>query len=449
MKPDRETEVLGYARAARQASRKLASLPEATRNLALSQILERIRSNSEALLQANQHDLHVAQEAVDRGEMTRTVHARLVLDETKLAAILQGLADIIKLPDPIQQMTWGMQLDEGLTLHRVSCPLGVLGVIFEARPDVIPQILGLAVKSGNAALLKGGQEAKETNAVFFRLVTEALRHTPGFPEGAYHLLESREDVKHLLGMQGLIDLIIPRGGNALVTYIQENTRIPVMGHADGICHLYVDQSADLGKARRIILDAKTQYPSACNAVETVLVHAGHIGWLPLLARELREKGVELFGDAAVCQAVPGVSPVTREADWHREFGDLKIALKVVGSVDEAIDHINTFGSGHTEGIITENLEHRDRFMMLVDAAGVYHNASTRFADGFRYGLGAEVGISTQKTHARGPVGLEGLTIYKYRLFGAGHIVGDYVGKEARPFQHRLLTGKPGISDADR
>ena len=303
----------------------------------------------------------------------------------------------------------------------MSCPIGVLGIIFEARPDVITQISALAIKSSNVVIMKGGKESVNTNKAIFSVINEALNNTAGFPENVLNQVFTRDDVAEMLKQDKYIDLIIPRGGNNLVKFIKENTKIPVLGHADGICHIFVDEYADFNKAKSIIIDAKTQYPSACNSVETVLIHK-EFGQKEELCSELKNAGIEI---------------IYEPESWHKEYSDKKLALKVVNSIDDAIEHINEFSSGHTESIITENEENAKIFMNSVDSAGVYHNVSTRFADGFRYGFGAEVGISTNKTHARGPVGLEGLTIYKYTLEGNGQIVKDYA-EGTKQFHHKDL-----------
>ena len=319
-------------------------------------------------------------------------------------------------------------------LKRVTCPLGVLGVIFEARPEALIQIVSLAVKSGNGVILKGGKEATRSCQTLTAAIARALATTQVSPD-AVQLLATREEIRALLELDDCVDLIIPRGSNAFVRYVQDHTRIPVLGHADGICHLYIDRAADLEKAIAITVDAKTQYPAACNAIETLLVHQDIApSFLPAVAAALNN--VELRGDARTREILP-VTPAT-EADWSTEYSDLILAITVVDSLEAAITHINTYGSKHTDAIITEDPEVAQTFLQQVDAAGVFHNCSTRFADGFRYGFGAEVGISTQKLPPRGPVGLEGLVTYKYQLVGSGHIVATYSGVNAKSFSHRDL-----------
>jgi glutamate-5-semialdehyde dehydrogenase len=319
------------------------------------------------------------------------------------------------------------ELDTGLTLRKVSCPLGVIAIIFESRPDVVPQIASLALKSGNAVLLKGGKEARATNEALFAAWQSAIAQFPEIPQSAVTLLHTHEDVNALLKLQGDVDLIVPRGGKQLVQYVTENSLVPVLGHGDGICHVYVDRAADLEKAYAVAFDAKVQYPSACNAAETLLVHQDIANaFLPEMIRRFVAAGVEVRGCDRTRAVVPdeAIVPATEE-DWATEYSDLIISVKIVDSADDAIAHINTYGSKHTESIVTEDAAAAERFMNEVDAAGVYQNASTRFADGYRYGLGSEVGISTGKIHARGPVGLEGLTTYKYKLTGNGHTVANF------------------------
>ena len=320
-------------------------------------------------------------------------------------------------------------------MQRVACPLGVLGVIFEARPDAVIQIATLAIKSGNGVILKGGKEAVRSCEALVRAIHQGLRQA-GLDPAIVQLLTTREETLALLKLDTYVDLIIPRGSNAFVRFVQEHSTIPVLGHADGICHLYVDRAADLTQAIPIIVDAKTQYPSACNSIETLLVHREMAAQLlPQLLTALPT--VELRGDALTQEIIP-VAEAT-EQDWSTEYSDLILAIKLVDSLSEAIEHINRYGSRHTEAIVTEDAEAAAHFMAQVDAAGVFHNCSTRFADGFRYGFGAEVGISTQKLPPRGPVGLEGLVTYQYRVVGQGHIVASYTGETAKPFTHRDLA----------
>ena len=403
------------------ASKEMAVLTEELKNKALLNIAQGISANKEKIFEANKKDLEEAKTLVEQGEISQSTFNRLKLDENKMRDMVQGIQDIVKLDDPVGKILLKRELDEGLILTKKSCPIGVLGIIFEARPDVITQISALAIKSSNAVILKGGKESVNTNKMIMSVIQEALQKTEGFPENALVQVFTREDVAQMLKQDKYIDLIIPRGGNKLVKFIKENTKIPVLGHADGICHIFVDETADIEKAKNIIIDAKTQYPSACNSVETVLVH-NNFGKKEELIHALVDAEIEI---------------IFAPDDWHKEYGEKKLSFKYVNSLEEAIEHINEYSSGHTESIITENKNNAKIFMNKIDSAGVYHNVSTRFADGFRYGFGAEVGISTNKTHARGPVGLDGLTIYKYTIEGNGQIVKDYA-EGIKQFHHKDL-----------
>ena len=414
-----ENNFLEIATKAKNASKKVATLSTEIKNKALLNIANNLKANQDKIFEANKMDLELARPLVENGELSQSVFNRLKLDENKMRDMIQGIIDISNLEDPIGKTLLKRQLDDGLILTKISCPIGVLGIIFEARPDVISQISSLAIKSSNAVILKGGKESINTNKAIMNVIQEALAKTEGFPENVLTQVFTRDDVKNMLSMDKYVDLIIPRGGNNLVKFIKENTKIPVLGHADGICHIFVDASADLEKAKRVIIDAKTQYPSACNSVETILIHKDFKYETELL-KALEDADIELI-------ATP--------ESWHKEYSDKVLSYKFVSSLEEAIEHINEFSSGHTESILTEDENNAKIFMNAVDSAGVYHNVSTRFADGFRYGFGAEVGISTNKTHARGPVGLEGLTIYKYNLEGNGDIVKDYV-EGVKKFNHK-------------
>ena len=426
------------AQSAKLASYKLASLSEEIKNNALLSIAEHIKNNVDIILQENKKDLAAADILLQDGSLSKPLYDRLKLDEEKINIIIKGIEDVVKLEDPVNKTLWGMELDKDLELYRVSCPIGVIGVIFESRPDVVPQIASLSIKSANSVILKGGIEALNSNLIFVKLINEALLTIPEFPENAINLIKTREDVKELLKMDKYIDLLIPRGSNSLVKYIQENTKIPVLGHTEGICHIYVDAEADCDKAIKVSIDSKIQYPAACNAVETLLVHKDIAEkLLHELISEFKKNEVLVKGDELTRKIISDIKIATKE-DWKTEYSDKIISIKVVDNINDAINHINLYGSGHTDCIITENTENRDFFMNLVDSAGVYCNVSTRFADGFRYGLGAEVGISTNKTHARGPVGLEGLTIYKYKLYGNGQIVAEYSGKTPKNYTHKSL-----------
>jgi glutamate-5-semialdehyde dehydrogenase len=430
------------AEAAKKASRVLAPMDEAKRNAVLEGMAVALEAASAELLEANALDLKLAESLGGEEKLAGSTLARLKLNAAKLAEMVEQVRSVAALPDPLGKILDATELDTSLNLTKISVPLGVLAVIFEARPDAVTQIAALALKSGNAVILKPGKEVEHTAVALVHVLREALRRQ-GIPEDAIALVLDRECVRELLGEHELVDMVIPRGSKALVEYVQANTRIPVLGHSEGICHIYVDRAADEQLALRVIEDAKTDYAAACNAVETVLVHAEIAAeFLPKLAERLRAHGVALHGDASVKLLLRDV-PVESIDDWHTEYGELAVSIGVVTSLDAAIDHIHAHGSSHTESILTEDHEAAERFLREVDAAGVFHNASTRFADGFRYGFGAEVGISTSKFHARGPVGLDGLTTYKYVLRGAGQVAGDYRGDSqghaARAFTHRKIA----------
>lgn len=407
------------AREMKLASPHMAAVPEKTRNAALEAIADALMTNKAAIMEENAKDMKAAEE---KG-ISAPVMKRLRFDDAKLADVLSGIKSLIGLPDPLNRQLLKRELDSDLLLVKESCPIGVIGVIFEARPDAMVQVSTLCVKSGNCVILKGGSEAKLTNRKLFSVIRDAAV-SAGLPASAMMLAETHDDIDQLLGCNDSIDLLIPRGSNEFVQHIMNNTKIPVMGHADGICHIYVDSSADIEKAVRIITDAKTQYVAACNAAETLLVHRDIAGKLmPALAESFEKNHVTLRGTADIADIV-SCEPAD-ERDFATEYLDYIISAKTVDSIDEAIEHINKYGSHHTDAIITEDADAAAKFMQLVDSAGVYQNCSTRFADGFRYGFGAEVGISTGKLHARGPVGLDGLVTYKYKIFGNGNIVGDY------------------------
>lgn len=414
------------------ASPLLSASSLETRNKALALIRESLNAHKEEIFEANRKDLALAEET----GVPAPVKKRLKFDEAKLSDVTEELTGLMALPDPLRNITLARELDQGLTLYRVTCPIGVIGVIFEARPDALVQISSLCLKSGSCAILKGGKETTWTNRVLFSLIHQAAIDA-GLPENCLLQAEQHNEIDELLECHDTVDLLIPRGSNAFVQYIMNHTNIPVLGHADGVCHIYVDKEYDKETAIPLIVDAKTQYPAACNAVETVLIHRDVAkDLLPGFAKALRDAGVKLRGTEEVNEITP-VEIIPESESFHHEYVDLIIALKIVGGVDEAINHINTYGSHHTDCILTQNAETAEKFMTLVDSANVYQNASTRFADGFRYGFGAEVGISTSKIHARGPVGLEGLLSYKYKLFGHGDIVGDYASGK-KHFIHKDL-----------
>lgn len=417
---------------ARSASVRLAAARTDEKNSALAEIAEALKRRSSEIVSANQKDLAAA----EKKHLARGLLKRLAFDETKIATVCAGIDSLIGLEDPVGKTISATELDDGLELYKVSCPIGVIGVVFESRPDALVQISTLCLKSGNAVLLKGGSEAEHTNSVLAEVISEAAEGT-GLPKGWLQLLHTREDVSAMLALDEYIDLIIPRGSNEFVRYIMNNTNIPVLGHADGICHVYVDGDADLDMAVNITVDSKCQYVAVCNAAESLLVEEKIAEeFLPKVKASLEEKGVKLRGCGKTVSIIE-VQAAT-EQDWSTEYLDYILSIKVVAGVDEAIEHINKYGSGHTDAIVTNSREKAARFMELVDSANVFWNCSTRFSDGFRYGLGAEVGISTNKIHARGPVGLEGLVSYKWKLIGKGQIVADYSGDGAKRFTHKEL-----------
>lgn len=411
-----------------EASVKMAALSGEVKNNALLKISEALLANSNKIIEANQHDL----ERSEKDNLASPLLKRLKFDEKKLNDVVEGIKSLMSLEEPVGKTLFSNMLDDDLELFKVTCPIGVIGIIFESRPDALVQISTLCLKSGNCVLLKGGSEAKETNRVLTDVIEEATV-AAGLPKGWISLLESRDDVSEMLKMDEYIDLVIPRGSNEFVRYIMDNSRIPVMGHADGICHVYVDSGADLEMAKKITVDSKTQYVAVCNATETLLVdRAVAKEFLPGLKAELDKKNVEVFGDEETAKIIE-VKPAS-DKDWATEYLDYIISIKIVSGVDEAIKHINTYGSGHTDSIVTKDKTTAVKFMNLVDSGNVFWNASTRFSDGFKYGFGAEVGISTSKLHARGPVGLDGLLSYKYMLIGKGQIVDDYATNK-RQFKH--------------
>lgn len=413
---------------ARRAALALATASYEDRSRALNMAAGEIETRSADIFAANARDVERS-----RAEgLAAPLLKRLGFDEKKMAVVCDGLRQLARMPDPLGKTLYACEMDEGLSLRRVTCPIGVIGVIFESRPDALVQISGLCLKSGNAVLLKGGSEAVRTNAALFGAIYSASLSC-GLPEGWAGLMETRQDVAEMLRLDGLIDLVIPRGSNSFVRHIMDNTRIPVMGHAEGVCHVYADASADLDMAVRIALDSKAQGVATCNAAETLLVHRDIAReFLPRMKEAFDAAGVEMRG----CPETLGIVDVkpASERDWDTEYLDYIISIKVVGSLDEAIGHINRHGSRHTDAIVTGDDTAAARFMAMVDAAGVFRNCSTRFADGYNYGLGAEVGISTGKLHARGPVGLEGLVSYKYLLEGSGQTMAEYASG-ARRFRH--------------
>ncbi|NPV93507.1 MAG: glutamate-5-semialdehyde dehydrogenase [Firmicutes bacterium] len=419
------------ARQAKEAAIKLAGADTALKNRALAQIAEELTAAKAEIIRANQEDLKRSQEE----DLPEPLMKRLKFDEAKIKDVVDGIKSLIQLEDPIGRTLLSTELDEGLELFKVTCPIGLIGVIFESRPDALVQISTLCLKSGNGVILKGGSEARETNRILAEVITRATGKA-GIPAHWLALLDTRSEVIEMLKLDQYIDLVVPRGSNEFVRYIMDQSRIPVMGHADGICHCYVDEDADIEMAVRVVIDSKTQYVAVCNAAETLLVHQKIApAFLPALREALGDR-VELIGCARTGEVIP-VVPASEE-DWKTEYLDYRLSVRVVAGLDEAIDHINRYGSGHTDSILTRDQRKAARFMEYVDSGNVFWNCSTRFSDGYRYGFGAEVGISTSKIHARGPVGLEGLVIYKYKLIGSGQVASDYSNR-VKNFTHKKMN----------
>lgn len=431
------------ARRARAAAQILSGAPEATRNRALEAFKKHLLAQRVQIEEANSQDKADAEAAVKAGKLSNSLFKRLDVSGSKFDTLLKGIDEIINLPDPIGQVTYANQVSEGLDLYRLTCPIGVLLIIFEARPDAAVQIASLALKSGNALLLKGGKEAQRSNAALVAAMAAALKDVQ-LPTDCIQGVDTRTEVSELLKQDKYIDLVIPRGSNELVRSIKDASRIPVLGHADGICAVYVDKQANLEKAVKVVVDSKTQYCAACNSMETLLVHEEVCKeFLPKLADALASKEDVRYKACESCLPLlpKSLTEPVQEEDFDTEFLCHTMAVKAVSSVDEAIGHINSHSSGHTESVVTEDPTCAETFLRRVDSAGVYHNCSTRFADGFRYGFGAEVGISTNRIHARGPVGLEGLVIHKYRLYGNGHTAADFAGAEpSRSYIHKRIEG---------
>jgi len=438
--------IVEKAKIAKSAALELANATAEEKNKALLRIADLLDTSRKQILAANEKDVEAVSSLTKGGELSKALLERLKLDDSKIDEIIKSVKDVAKLEDPVGKTLSAIELDKDLELFQVSCPIGVIGAIFESRPDVLVQISSLCLKTGNAVMLKGGSEARNSNEALFDVVSKASSEGDGIPEGWVQLLETREDVTGMLKLNDYIDLLVPRGSEQFVKYIRNNSSIMVLGHSEGVCHVYVDRDADLDMALDICYDAKVQYPAVCNAAETLLVDSAIASeFLPLMAERYLKAGVELRGCAKTMQFLEGKTAITpaSEEDWHTEYNDLIISSKVVDGVGEAIEHINHYGSGHTDAIVTENKKTALKFMQFVDSSSVMHNASTRFSDGFRYGKGAEVGISTYKVHARGPVGLEGLVIYKYLLVGKGHVVAPYTGSDAKEFTHKPLSIKNG------
>ncbi|ELY40941.1 glutamate-5-semialdehyde dehydrogenase [Natronorubrum sulfidifaciens] len=421
---------------AQTAALELAKLDDDERSAGLHAIADAIDTRHEEILEANEKDVEEAEALLEEGKYSQALVDRLKLSESKLESITEMVRSVAAQDDPLEKTLASRRLDDDLELYKLAVPIGVIGTVFESRPDALVQIAALSLKSGNAVMLKGGSEASHSNRVLYDIIVEA---TADKPDGWAQLIEAREDVTAMLEMDDSIDLLMPRGSSEFVRYIQDNTSIPVLGHTEGVCHVYVDDAADLEMAADIAYDAKVQYPAVCNAVETLLVHEDVAeAFLPEIAARYEDADVELRGDDA-SRAIVEMADATEE-DWSTEYGDLILSIKIVDSLEAAIDHITEYSSKHTESIVTEDADRASTFMRSLDSASVFHNASTRFSDGFRFGLGAEVGISTGKIHARGPVGLEGLTTYKYHLEGDGQVVGTYAGEDAKPFRHEEFDG---------
>ncbi|WP_135606297.1 glutamate-5-semialdehyde dehydrogenase [Methanococcoides sp. NM1] len=444
------TEIEKKVMEAKMASITLASVDTQTKDRALEAMARALDENRNRIIEANNADLEEAGRMKAEGKLSQALVDRLKVSNSKIDGMISGIRDVIKLEDPSGKTMRTLELDTGLDLYQVSCPIGLIGVIFESRPDVVPQIMSLCLKSGNATIFKGGSEALNSNRTIFDILVKAMENTEGIPNGAFQLMETREEVMDLLALDDYIDLLIPRGSNEFVKYIQDNTKISVLGHADGICHVYVDNSADMNKAYDVCFDSKVQYPAVCNAMETLLINKEIAeDFMPEMMKRYDEAGVELRfdEDSYVIAENLGLKNIKKatDEDWKTEYNELILSVKLVDSIEQAINHINSYGSHHTDAIITEDAAKRKQFIDLVDSSSVMVNASTRFADGFRYGKGAEVGISTNKIHSRGPVGMEGLVIYKYVLLGNGDKVSDYAGNDPKPFTHRVIDSK--LSDA--
>ncbi|MBN1696796.1 MAG: glutamate-5-semialdehyde dehydrogenase [Spirochaetales bacterium] len=434
MKRDEELKII------KNQSVTLASIDGHIKNKALTEIKKALREKKDEIVKANNIDIVNAKNE----HLSAPLLKRLVCNENTIDSLCRGIDVLSGMEDPVGRTLCATELDKGLDLYKVSSPIGVIGIVFESRPDALVQISTLCLKSGNAVILKGGREAINTNRILADIVRDSAVRA-GFPASWLTLLETREDVNEILKLHQYIDLLIPRGSREFITYIIEHTSIPVLGHADGICHVYVDEDADPEMACSVTVDAKCQYVAVCNAAETLLVHAGCAETLlPKIHGSLKERGVVMRGCEKTVSIIP--VPPAGEDDWKTEYLDLELSIKVTENIDEAIDHINTYGSHHTDTIVTSNKKSASEFLKRVDSACVFVNCSTRFSDGYRFGLGAEVGISTGKIHARGPVGIEGLLIYRWLLVGGGHIVADYAGDGGRRFTHIPLKKRLDIDN---
>lgn len=425
------------AAAAKQSSRQLAALTSQDKQRILENVAAEIEGSAAAIFQANRQDEMAARNQSSQGGISSSALARMALNDEKLLQMTRSVNAVSGLEDPVGKILFQSDLDDGLELTKISCPFGVIAAVVEARPDAVVQLSALAFMSGNALMIKGGAEIARTSEVVLGIFGSAYERA-GISADALVNVKSREELYELLKLDHYIDLVVPRGSSELVRFISSNTRIPVLGHADGVCHIYVDAAADLNLATSVILDSKIQAPATCNAVETVLIHRSIANdFLPRLIELLQLGGVKVRGCHQTRAICADRVDLVEQNEWHTEYGCLTLAVRVAESCDEAIGHINQFGSHHTDSIITDDQHTAEKFLREVDSAGVFHNVSTRFSDGYRYGFGAEIGIATGKLHARGPVGLEGLLTYKYMLIGKGQCVSHYIGPRARKFKHEL------------
>ncbi len=422
-----------------------------SRNLALMMIAKALKSDQKTLFESNKRDLNALKQ---NGGLHSTIAKRLLFDGHKIDSLVSGINDVIKMPDPLNKVTLATELDKGLSLYRVTFPIGVIGVILESRPDALVQIATLCLKSGNAVVLKGGSESLYSNRALVSLIKEATKKA-GIPDGWIMQVQSREETRELLKYDKYVDLIVARGSNQLVKYVMSHTKIPVIGHTEGMCHTYIDKDADLDTAVRVCVDAKFNYPAVCNSTKFILVHKDVAAkLLPKLAKEFISRGSEIrcCDRSMSVLKKAGISKNVRlasEKDWHTEFLDLRAGIKMVDDLESAIDWVNSHNSKHTDAIVTQNRSAAMRFAKLVDSSSVMVNASTRFNDGYRYGFGCEVGISNEKIPPRGPVGIDGLVTYKYVVLGKGHTVGEYMGKNPRRFTHRSMSDKPEKLDFEK
>lgn len=438
------TSVKEIAGRARAAARVLSRLSNDARNEVLLAVASGLDQAAAEIVAANAADCAEAEKEVAAGRMTAAMLKRLRVSEAGVKEMALRVRDVTRLPDPLGRRLAATELDAGLVLVKESCALGVIGIVFESRPEVISQVASLTLKSSNAVIMKGGSESARTNEVIVGVWRKALAQFPAVPADAVQMIRTREEFAELLTMDQDVDLIVPRGSYDLVHYVMSNSRIPVLGHGEGVCHVYVDRAADIAKALAVAFDSKVQYPAVCNAAETLLIdEAIAASFLPKMLEQLAAAKVEVrvcpktLAAAKAAGADTAALKPASEQDWRTEYSDLILSVKLMSGLDEAIEHINRYGSKHTDAIVTEDTAAAERFLNEVDSAGVYHNASTRFADGFRYGLGAEIGISNGKVHARGPVGLEGLTTYKWKLRGHGDVVADYASGK-KQFTHRTI-----------